>query len=150
VGYEQYLVSNLGKVKNNGGQLLKPMISKLGYLYVGLYKDGKRELFMVHQLVAMAFIGPYPEGKEINHENGVKTDCSVDNLKYVTKSENIKHAFATGLKKNKKGSQSCHAKLIDTEVAFIRRAKMSLSKLASLFNVSTRTIGRIKHREVYK
>lgn len=94
-----YQVSNLGNVKsleryvNNGHQLvnekvLKPIINSLGYAKVTLYKDGKRKIFSVHRLVAEAFI-PNPENKPcIDHVNCIRSDNRLENLRWVTHSEN--------------------------------------------------------------
>ena len=102
VGYEGlYQVSNLGRVKglekivaNNWGfkkweeRILKPGIVQ-GYSYVVLRKDKTSRNFRVHRLVALAFI-PNPENKPcIDHINGCRTDNWVENLKWVTYSENI-------------------------------------------------------------
>ena len=66
---------------------------------VGLAKDGKKEEFKVHRLVAMAFIAN-PENKpSINHKDGNPLNNSVDNLEWCTQKENIAHAIETGLKK---------------------------------------------------
>lgn len=72
-----------------------------GYFRVDIYNDqGMRKKVRVHKLVANAFI-PKVEGKEyINHINGNKQDNHVENLEWVTLSENMRHAYDTGLKKN--------------------------------------------------
>ena len=99
VGYEGlYKVSNLGRVKKifeDYEIVLKPFIHP--YYTVTLSKHDKTRNIYVHRLVAEAFI-PNPENKpEVNHIDGNKLNPNVENLEWVTKSENIKHAFRTGL-----------------------------------------------------
>ena len=45
-----------------------------------------------HKLVALAWLGPRPQGMEIDHLNGCKLDWSVENLEYVTPAENRRRA----------------------------------------------------------
>lgn len=72
------------------------------YLYANFHKNGKAYTRSVHRLVASAFI-PNPENKrEVNHKDGNKENNAVDNLEWVTPSENQTHSYATGLHPNVK------------------------------------------------
>lgn len=75
------------------GRKLSPTNS--GYLTFSC--DGK--CTYVHRIVYETFIGPIPQGYDINHENGIKTDNRVENLTAVSRSENQLHAFRNGLNK---------------------------------------------------
>ena len=67
------------------------------YRHHSLRKDGKQYQRTLHSLVAKTFI-PNPEGKaEVNHIDGDKMNNRVDNLEWVTRSENAKHAYDNGL-----------------------------------------------------
>lgn len=80
------------------------------YLTIVLYVNGKAYQRYIHRLVAEAFI-PNPDNKpEVNHKDGDKTNPDISNLEWVTKSENIIHAFKTGLKQGKRGKTSHFAK----------------------------------------
>ena len=86
-GYD-YEVSNVGLVRNvKTGRILKQFLVN-GYLRVGLSKDGVEKKFLVHRLVAQAFI-PNPKNKpQIDHIDGNKQNNRVDNLRWVTSKEN--------------------------------------------------------------
>lgn len=79
-GYE---VSDQGEVRNSRGGILKPETVR-GYHRVYLF----RTHVSVHRLVAAAFLGPCPEGKEVDHINNIRTDNRLENLQYLTRSEN--------------------------------------------------------------
>lgn len=117
VGYEeQYEVSNygdlcsldrvIGRQKQGNfvrtGQPIKTYITPKGYLRVMLSKDGAGKNYLVHRLVADAFLEPRTpddnDAWEINHRNGNKADNYYRNLEWVTPSENLTHAYANGLK----------------------------------------------------
>ena len=101
VGYEGiYVIDGLRVISLKFGKEkeLKPVKSSKGYLIVCLCKDGKVKNYYVHRLIAEAYI-PNPDNKPyINHKNGNKTDNRIENLEWVTSSENNKHAYDSGLR----------------------------------------------------
>lgn len=107
IGYEGYYkISDLGRVKSlprngtvNREIIMKPKLSKAGYLTIHLRKSGYSKHRKIHRLIAMAFIDKV-EGKEIiNHKDGNKLNNSISNLEWCTYKENAQHAHDTGLAK---------------------------------------------------
>jgi len=113
-GYENYMVSNLGNVKNVKKNRILKKGDRNGYLRVTLTRDGKKKLATLSRLVAIAFIPNTGNKKEVNHINGDKYNNSVYNLEWVTPHENIIHAWNNGLSKPRKMSECHKRKLKDT------------------------------------
>lgn len=117
--YENYFVSNFGRVKNSKGKIRKFVHDKKDYGYVRvalISKNKKQKNILVHRLVALAFI-PNTENKSIvNHLNENKSDNRVENLEWSTLSENQRHGSCIDrriLKYYKKiGQYSLDGKLI--------------------------------------
>ena len=59
----------------------------------------------LHVLVAEAFLGPCPKGKEANHRDGDRKNNAASNLEFVTHSQNVRHALRLGLRRRKYGQQ---------------------------------------------
>lgn len=120
VGYETlYQVSNLGRVKSldmklpykrhskttfriRKGKILTPATMKNGYLRVEMSRNGIHKLNLVHRLVAQAFIPNINNYREINHINCNKSDNRIENLEWVSSSQNKIHAIENKLYKIEK------------------------------------------------
>jgi len=165
VGYEGiYQASNMGRVMRvaggqgaQAGRMLKPWRQSGGYLQLALCRDGKRTKLYVHRLVAERFLGPAPSPKhEVNHKNGVKDDNRVENLEWVTKSENEKHAYRILGREPKPSNGEAHgqSKLTRRQVKEIRRlyatGEYTQTELGEMFEVSDTTISRIVRRKTWK
>lgn len=89
-----------------------------GYLSVVLAKDGSTKTFLVHRLVAQAFI-PNPENKpQVNHTNGDHQKNDVDNLEWSTEKENQQHAVKLGLHSRSHNKYKVKVKCVDTGDTF--------------------------------
>lgn len=109
-GYPNYRVSSDGEIKSNKNNrhgktdeyhAISQRVNKnTGYSQASITDGRKVKTLNIHREVAKAFI-PNPENKpEVNHKDGNKQNNSVDNLEWVSHSENIKHGYDNGLMKN--------------------------------------------------
>ena len=146
---EDYYVSNFGRImslKYKRPRIMKPALNGHGYLFVELHKDNKTRIFLIARLVAELFVPNPGNLPQVDHRYGMKFDNSVDNLRWVSGSENMKHAFELGLAKNDVGSDDSQAKLTDEQVYYIREnsSAFTIYELAEIFNVSPTTILRVQ------
>ena len=84
-GYKNlYQVSNFGRVRDVDGNIKKLFHQSKGYLFVDLVKDKIHTKYLIHRLVAMAFI-PNPDNlPQVNHINEIKTDNRAINLEWCS------------------------------------------------------------------
>jgi hypothetical protein len=95
--YKIDIEGNIYVVKNNKIKQLKPCLVNPGYYTIVLTNKTERKKFYIHRLLALHFI-PNPEKLDtVNHINGIKTDNRINNLEWLSKKDNIRHAFANGL-----------------------------------------------------
>lgn len=88
-----YWVTRKGQVFSvRSGKFLKPKDNGRGYKTLDLTVDGKVKRFYIHRIVLISFMGKNDD-KEVNHKNGQKDDNRLVNLEWVTREENMNHAF---------------------------------------------------------
>lgn len=109
--------------------LITPYKTKYGYLVTNLTIDSKETVMFIHVLVALVHI-PKPEGWDetwqVNHKNGVKTDCRAENLEWVTPSQNMSHAMSKGLHSTDNRKKRKPVQMIDIQTGEIIKTFCSM------------------------
>lgn len=130
---EDYEVSNQGRVRH-GKRVLSGSRHQDGYIFVTIH--GKQ--IPAHKLVAKAFVPNTDNKPEVNHKDGNKQNCWSDNLEWVTRAENQKHAVNTGLQP--KGLSTYKGKFSPEQREAIKKewdaGLLSRRKLAEKYGVS--------------
>ena len=101
-GYEDYMASNLGRVKSlkfGKEKILSQFDDKDGYKRIGIYKNNNIKQTSVHRIIASAFLGN--SDLQVNHKNGNRADNRIENLEYVSVRENISHSILNKSKSSK-------------------------------------------------
>ena len=110
--YERYYISDLGRVINTEtGKFLKMTQKANGYFSVMFCVNGTQKRFLVHRLVAQAFIDNPNNYDTVDHINGIKTDNRMENLQWLSRSENSKKFH----QKEKTEEQKEHYKTVGKE-----------------------------------
>jgi HNH endonuclease/NUMOD4 motif len=136
---EGYQASSFGRIRSER-KIRKPNLTRKGYLRVKI----RGRCYYVHRLILRAFVGD--SQLDVNHKDGNKLDNRLDNLEYVSGSENMRHAFRTGLQ-TQVGEDNANAKLTELDVTRIRELYQtrvySQCTLANMFGIGRPHIGRI-------
>lgn len=145
-----YDISSFGRVRNGKRcRVLSPFKNNRGYLQIRLFDvDGNAWRPTVHRLVAAAFLGD--SDLEVNHKDLDKSNNCVENLEYVTRSQNMIHASVNGVWQ---GHNPHAAKLTAEQVLQIRQASEQGSgylKLSRLFSVDKSNIAAIVKRRSWR
>lgn len=137
------------------GRILKTENKKngAGYLGVCLNVDGFQYYRDVHRIVAICFLGPPTQkNMQVNHRDGNRLNNRVENLEWVTPSQNIQHAKARGARFGRPlhGEENPKAKLTSSLVKTIFKSKLLASTLAEKYGVSISTIHKIRQGRAWK
>lgn len=144
-----YEISNYGVVKSlkfGKEKILKPW-KRNGYLQICLSQNNKTKKYKIHRLVLEAFVGPCPSGMEGCHNDGNKDNNFIGNLRWDTRSENIKDAIKHKTFVDNRGFKSGNSVLNKEKIKkiFTLWSKgLTHKKIAKIFEVSTRTIYSIR------
>ena len=150
-GFVNYEVSNFGNIRNTRtNKKLKPCKFKNSdYLYVDLCLNSKKNRFLIHRLVAEAFLSNTDDKEQVNHKNGDKSDNKVSNLEWNTRSENQRHSIMSGLR-TAKGIKNSQSKLNESQVLSIFYNTKKYAEISKEFNISIPTISDIKRGHTWK
>lgn len=137
-----YYITDCGTVHSFKRIIPRVMKQQLLMGYPSVEIDGKR--YYIHRLLAEAYIDNPQNKPQINHKDGNRTNNNIDNLEWVTNSENQIHKFKVlGRKNNTR-------KLTDDQVRVIRSSSLSGRKLSKIFGVSEVIIHNIRKWKSYK
>lgn len=141
--FPNYDISSDGYIVNkHTNRIIKSSPDRCGYSTVHLYRDGKWYTKRVHRLVAETFSEcPNDESWQVNHINGDKRDNRLDNLEYVTPSENMYHAYANGLN-HWVGYNERPVRIIETGEVFRSQAECARAIKGSQSNINACLMGR--------
>lgn len=137
--YRHSYVDKMGRLLK--GRWIKPFIDSGGYFYTRL----KKQHIAIHRLVASAYIPNSDNKPQVNHKDGNKLNNNVDNLEWVTESENSQHAYDTGLRGI--AENHCNAKLSNYDVLEIKKlyssGKYTQKEIGVMFNTAHTNVSRI-------
>lgn len=155
-----YQISNIGEVMSLGRlnlrgsrlkvKTLKPILGSNGYCNVKLWKDGKPSTHHIHHLVAAHFIGPRPEGMDVCHNDGIRTNNVETNLRYDTHLGNMADRVKHGTLNV--GVRNGAAKLDHEKVRTIRalcESGVPQEGIAETAGVTQSVISRIVNRRIW-
>ena len=145
-GFKKYKISNKGRVYSKiSKRVIRTYIrtyKEKETEFAVLYRNKKRLHPQLHRIIAMAFIDNPKNKREVNHIDGNSSNNNIENLEWVSSSENTLHSYCTGLQK--RGENFYSAKLSEKEAIEIinayRLGVFSQSVISKAYGVSKSTI----------
>lgn len=142
-GYEGiYSISKSGQIVSCFGKILSEQITNSGYSLVHLMKNRKRKAHTVHRLVAINFLlsDISQLSMQVDHLDGNKQNNSVENLEFVTHTENVRRAWSCGLHETTRQKAAERMSVMSTKNATangLRLSKLKYSKI-TIIDISTK------------
>jgi predicted XRE-type DNA-binding protein len=131
------------------GKKLKQSPASNGYMCISTYIEGKRKTSFIHQLVLETFVGPCPEGMEACHNNGIRRDNRLENLRWDTTVKNVSDSIKHGTHRSlhQMGEKNKSSKLTSQDVRIIiytyRTKLFSQREIGKQFGISQQQISKI-------
>lgn len=165
VGYEGYYeASDHGRVRSVDRQveimirskktkmrfhakMLTLDVCKIGYMRLGLSRDGTKKMHSVHRLVMAAFVGV--SSMDVNHKDGDKRNNHLSNLEYCTESENMVHRYRMLGQDGLLGSRNAASVLEEEDIPAIRADKRKVKEIAADYGVTIQAIWAVKKRKTW-
>ena len=162
IGYEKYYqVSDLGNIRSlprpvktklgvaiRGGVNIKKITAQTGYSIVNFTTGpGKRKQEFVHRLVLNAFKGNPRQGMEACHNNGVRTDNALSNLRWDTRKANHQDKKLHGT--YQEGPRANNIKLTQEQVIAIYLSPYSNKMTSQKFKTPLSTVKKIKSQATW-
>ena len=141
--YDNYKISDLGRVKVNDKKILKDRIKK-GYNTCVLSKYNIPKQIRIHRLVAFSFIQNTENKPKVNHKDCNKLNNYKNNLEWCTVQENTIHSYLNGMQKSRVGKYCNLTKLTEEQVIEIKKLysirNISYAKIGVIYNVKGNAI----------
>lgn len=140
-GFPNYSIDSEGNVFGFRGKRLKLQKNRQGYYQVHLYDGEKHKYKRVHRIVLEAFQGECPKGKEGCHNNGIKTDNRLSNLRWDTPKNNHADKHLHGTIRHREKHHRAKLNCLKARVAFhLRTIGWTCARIGRLYGVTSRTI----------
>lgn len=161
-GWEDaYEVSTLGRIRSiarkgktqfgtrdYGGKIVSPIMNKRGYLVVNLTRGSFRKQIQLHRLVLLSFVGACPDGMEACHNNGIKHDARLGNLRWDTRSGNHADKWLHGTQQI--GERNPNAKLTELQAIEVKKSSDSIKDASEKLGVSRHCVDAIRRGETWR
>ncbi|MDF2931245.1 MAG: prophage LambdaSa2, endonuclease family protein [Chryseobacterium sp.] len=122
-------------------------LSKVGYLTIALVKENKTYTTYLHRIIAEAFVDRKKDEKYVvNHINGIKTDNRIENLEWVTSSQNNIHALDKNLRRTRKDVDEAFV----NSVMELKNKNLTNKNIAELLNSTENRVQGITSERTYK
>lgn len=152
-----YEASTHGRIRRNGipdrrgwttycWRVIATRPAKTGYLRGHMWDGVQQKNISVHQIVALTFLGPCPLGQTVNHKDGDKANPRPDNLEYMTRSQNARHALDVLGFQPPRGSDHWRTELNEEKVRDVRRLRgegLQYKAIAQAIGTTWQVVGQI-------
>ena len=163
----RYQVSDHGRirslnrrvVRNDGvtlrlkGKIKKQGKHRQGYMLIDLSKAGEKKTYLVHRLVAEAFVDNPKDKLEVNHKDGDKKNNHARSLEWCTPQENSLHTYHTELRDRPRGELNGRSKLNRFQVKRVRLMRQlgtTYAETGRIFKLNPVTIRDVCLRKLWK